>query len=1177
MRWLTVFLVAIVGLAAWMAGSQPGRAQAEDDRGFLTRLLEQSLSGAGRSVTIDGFAGALSSRATFRRLSIADGTGVWLVIEDGAIAWTRSALLSGRIDIGEMSAARIEVLRRPEGEGRTIETRTFELPELPVSVDIGTLRADEVRLGETVLGQALRARVEGSLSLASGAGSARLALMRTDGVLGELSFQGNFSNATGEGTLDLLAREGAGGIAASLLGLPDRPAAELALHGSGTSADFRADLALTTDDEPRVSGTAQTFLGPANERQFALSLGGDITPLLAPDYRAFFGSDATLEAEGQGTAEGGLRLSRLVIETAGFGLSGRIALAPGGLPEDAALTLRLGLPDGKPVVLPLPGEPVSAEAGVVRLRFDADDGSWQMEGDFGAFSRAGLSAGSLALAATGTVTESSAPGRLDGRVAGRIDMAIGDLRADDPALAAALGSDLTGAMAFLWQQGAPFRIAGMNLQAGDARLSGDMVLRSGGLDLAVEGRAALVAADLSRFSMLADAPLAGSAELVAEGRLLALSRGFDGTVVMKGTDLSIGQPQADRLLRGASALRVSAVRDGSGILLRAFDLTASTLSLTGSGRASSNRTDLSARLDVPDLSDIDPQLAGAAEFEAMLRGVPGARTLDLTGEGGGLRSGQALIDPLLAGRTDLDVRLEEKSGTFHLSSARLTNPAISFQAAASGPAGGIGIDARIANFGLIAPEFPGPLTVTGTVLPTDPGFRVDLSALGPAGSRARLSGTADRNFGAVDLALSGDARLEVLNRQIAPRSVQGRAAFDLRLRGAPGVGTLSGRVATTDARLALPEENIGIEGLSLAADIANGSAAVAGQGRFRDGGSVSLSGRIGIGPPFDADLAATLTGVVVRRPGLLESQLGGQVALSGPLKGGGTISGLVTLEETQITVVAPGPDFGFLPEIQHRNESHASRATRVRAGLTGDGRRRGVGGAVHALDLVVNAPARVFVRGFGLDAELGGRLRLQGTTADIRPAGEISLIRGRFSLLGQRFVLDQGLVQLQGSLVPTVDFTALADTESGTTTIRLFGPADRPAVQFSSTSGLPEEEVIAELLFGSRLENLSTFQLVQLANAIASLGGGGGGDGVGSRLRRTTRLDDLDIVADEDGNATLRLGKYLTDRIYGEATLGEDGTSRIDLNLQVRPGLDLKAGLGTEGESGLGVFYSRDY
>ena len=46
--------------------------EAEDDKGFLTRLLQSRLSGAGRTVQIDGFHGALSSRATFDRITIAD-------------------------------------------------------------------------------------------------------------------------------------------------------------------------------------------------------------------------------------------------------------------------------------------------------------------------------------------------------------------------------------------------------------------------------------------------------------------------------------------------------------------------------------------------------------------------------------------------------------------------------------------------------------------------------------------------------------------------------------------------------------------------------------------------------------------------------------------------------------------------------------------------------------------------------------------------------------------------------------------------------------------------------------------------------------------------------------------------------------------------------------------------
>ena len=39
--------------------------EVEDDKGFITRFLQEKLSGAGRQVNIEGFQGALSSRATF--------------------------------------------------------------------------------------------------------------------------------------------------------------------------------------------------------------------------------------------------------------------------------------------------------------------------------------------------------------------------------------------------------------------------------------------------------------------------------------------------------------------------------------------------------------------------------------------------------------------------------------------------------------------------------------------------------------------------------------------------------------------------------------------------------------------------------------------------------------------------------------------------------------------------------------------------------------------------------------------------------------------------------------------------------------------------------------------------------------------------------------------------------
>ena len=63
---------ALYPLALTLAifGSAAG-AQQSDDRDYLTALLEDNLSGAGRQVTITGFKGARSSVASIDSLTIA--------------------------------------------------------------------------------------------------------------------------------------------------------------------------------------------------------------------------------------------------------------------------------------------------------------------------------------------------------------------------------------------------------------------------------------------------------------------------------------------------------------------------------------------------------------------------------------------------------------------------------------------------------------------------------------------------------------------------------------------------------------------------------------------------------------------------------------------------------------------------------------------------------------------------------------------------------------------------------------------------------------------------------------------------------------------------------------------------------------------------------------------------
>ena len=69
-------------------------------------------------------------------------------------------------------------------------------------------------------------------------------------------------------------------------------------------------------------------------------------------------------------------------------------------------------------------------------------------------------------------------------------------------------------------------------------------------------------------------------------------------------------------------------------------------------------------------------------------------------------------------------------------------------------------------------------------------------------------------------------------------------------------------------------------------------------------------------------------------------------------------------------------------------------------------------------------PNQIFVRGRGLDVELGGELRVQGTTTDIQPVGQFDLRRGRLIVLGQRIEFDEGSLQLVGNLDPQIHFVA---------------------------------------------------------------------------------------------------------------------------------------------------------
>jgi translocation and assembly module TamB len=227
--------------------------------------------------------------------------------------------------------------------------------------------------------------------------------------------------------------------------------------------------------------------------------------------------------------------------------------------------------------------------------------------------------------------------------------------------------------------------------------------------------------------------------------------------------------------------------------------------------------------------------------------------------------------------------------------------------------------------------------------------------------------------------------------------------------------------------------------------------------------------------------------------------------------------------------------------------------------------------------VTVNAPNQIFIRGRGLDAEVGGSVRLTGPVAAIQPVGAFNLIRGRLSILGQRVVFESGSVTLVGDLDPQLNFVARTEGDGITVFVTLSGRASAPDIAFSSNPTLPQDEVLSRLIFNRSMGELSPLQLAQLAAAAAELVGGGGNGGLVEGLRGAAGLADLDVVTDDQGNVGVQAGTYIQDNVYLGVTAGANGQSKVTINLDVTEDLTIKGAAGQDGNSSLGVFYERDY
>lgn len=702
-----------------------------------------------------------------------------------------------------------------------------------------------------------------------------------------------------------------------------------------------------------------------------------------------------------------------------------------------------------------------------------------------------------------------------------------------------------------------WRLSDLDVGIGSATAKGAVTL---GADRLASGQLAVVARNLDDLSPLVLTRMSG--DIDAAISLDGASGRQNAKVTARGQSLRYGDMSLERLdadLAGRD-LYGRPVVDGVAALDRAVIAgeTVSQVRFKATGTDAGSDLDLRAQARGFDLASRARLVPGdrtrldIASFEAKRSGrriaLAGPASVTFLDRGVELRDlaialdkGRVTLDGIAGEKLDLSLAIR----AVPLSAAEIVQPGLGLSGTADGEARITGTSAapegdwRIRLARLVAPQTrssglpPLDVAVNGRLS----GGRTTLDAAVNAGKAGTIRATGSLPLGGagdLDLDAKGRIDLAVANAFLAieGRRVTGTAAIDARIGGTlskprvEGAATLSGgtftdteqgiRLSNINGRLAARGDTVTVERLTATA---------------RNGGTIGAAGevRLDADAGFPGEIRITGQRAELVSSGLVTAVADLALQISGPLAQRPRIFGRIGIVSMDVTVPDKLP--GAYRPIE--NTRFKNPPPQARAKIAADAKKRGKPGKRApafnaALDLVIAAPNRIYVRGRGMDAELGGELRVTGTLDDIVPVGAFELRRGRFDIGSQRLNFARGRLAFTGSLTPELDF--LAETVAGGVTARIgiSGVANEPAFSFTSEPDLPQDEVLSRILFGKESGGLGPGQALQLAQIAAQFSGSG--DGAFESLRKSLGVQGLDISLGAGGPG-IGIQKAISDRI----------------------------------------------
>ena len=348
--------------------------------------------------------------------------------------------------------------------------------------------------------------------------------------------------------------------------------------------------------------------------------------------------------------------------------------------------------------------------------------------------------------------------------------------------------------------------------------------------------------------------------------------------------------------------------------------------------------------------------------------------------------------------------------------------------------------------------------------------------------------------------------------------------------------------------------------------------AKAGKGTISGKGFVSLSSAEG----FPVQLNLDLDNAKIANSNYIAAEASGTINIVNTPDAPATISGTLRLPETRYKIVRQAS--AAVATLSGVRRKPALGRTKI----TGDAAPIKSLPSNWKLDLRLIAKDKVFVTGMGLESEWSADLRITGTSDAPIIAGQIDVVRGNLAFAGRSFEITQGRINFAGGSIanPNIRLAAKSEIEGVTTRVTVRGTGNKPEIAFSSIPNLPQEEIMARILFGNSVGELSAIQALQLAGSLNALSSRGNGVNPLGILQSAAGIDRLRILAPDANNGrgtAVAFGQYISNDVYVEIVTDARGFTATQLEISLTPALSILGQVSSFGGSNINVRYRKDY